>query len=109
MFVYKGYLDESGTRAGSPLTVMGGLLGRAEQWKQFEKQFSQLQAEDMASGCGEKFKRKAGRADVSRRSPRERNPNIITRSVKLSMSHSAGMPSLSCSRIILSASEASAS
>jgi hypothetical protein len=26
MFVYKGYLDESGTHAASPLTVMGGLL-----------------------------------------------------------------------------------
>src|SRR5579864_5288459 len=61
MFVYTGYLDESGTHDGSPLTVMGGLLGRAEQWKRFEKQFSQLQTEyGFRVWHTKKFKRKAG-------------------------------------------------
>jgi hypothetical protein len=61
MFVFTGYLDESGTHAGSPLTVMGGLLGRAEQWSRFEKQFSQLQADyGFRVWHTKKFKRKAG-------------------------------------------------
>jgi hypothetical protein len=61
MFVFTGYLDESGTHAGSPLTVMGGVLGRAEQWERFEKQFSQLQSEyGFRVWHTKKFKRKAG-------------------------------------------------
>lgn len=61
MFVYTGYLDESGTHDGSPLTVMGGLLGRVEQWKEFEKQFSQLQTDyGFRVWHTKKFKRKAG-------------------------------------------------
>ena len=36
-------LDESGTHDGSPITVMGGLLARAEQWERFEKGFAELQ------------------------------------------------------------------
>lgn len=43
MFVFTGYLDESGTHDESPITVMGGLLARAEQWERFEKGFSALQ------------------------------------------------------------------
>jgi hypothetical protein len=40
---------------------MGGLLGRAEQWKQFEMQFSQLQAEyGFRAWHTKKFKRKVG-------------------------------------------------
>jgi hypothetical protein len=43
MFVFTGYLDESGTHGGSPATVMGGLLARAEQWKRFEDGFAKAQ------------------------------------------------------------------
>ena len=43
MFVFTGYLDESGTHDGSPATVMGGLLARAERWEQFEKGFVEAQ------------------------------------------------------------------
>jgi hypothetical protein len=35
MFVYTAYLDESGTHDGSPLTVLSGVLARAEQWRDF--------------------------------------------------------------------------
>jgi hypothetical protein len=31
MFIYTAYLDESGTHDGSPITVMGGVLARAEK------------------------------------------------------------------------------
>jgi hypothetical protein len=31
MFVYRTYVDESGTHDDSPITVMGGVLARAEQ------------------------------------------------------------------------------
>jgi hypothetical protein len=43
MFVFTGYLDESGTHGGSPITVTGGLLARAEQWERFEDGFAKLQ------------------------------------------------------------------
>jgi hypothetical protein len=36
MFAYTAYLDESGTHDGSEITVMGGVLGRADQWKRFQ-------------------------------------------------------------------------
>jgi hypothetical protein len=39
MFIFTGYLDESGTHDGSPVTVMGGLLARADQWQRFQKGF----------------------------------------------------------------------
>jgi hypothetical protein len=45
MFIYTAYLDESGTHDGSPLTVMGGVLARAEQWRDFEKKFAAVQSE----------------------------------------------------------------
>ena len=45
MFVYTAYLDESGTHDGSPLTVMGGVLGRAEQWRDFDKKFAAVQSQ----------------------------------------------------------------
>jgi len=61
MFLYTAYLDESGTHDGSPLTVMGGVLARAEQWRDFEKKFSQLQTEyGFRVWHTKKFKRKAG-------------------------------------------------
>lgn len=43
MFVYTAYLDESGTHDGSLVTVMGGLLAKADQWERFEKGFAKAQ------------------------------------------------------------------
>jgi hypothetical protein len=44
---------------------MGGLLARAEQWKHFEKQFSQLQADlGFKVWHTTKFKRKAAIFEV---------------------------------------------
>ena len=36
MLAYTAYLDESGTHDGSAITIMGGVLGRADQWKRFQ-------------------------------------------------------------------------
>jgi uncharacterized protein DUF3800 len=36
LFGYTVYLDESGTHDGSAVTVMAGVLGRADQWKRFQ-------------------------------------------------------------------------
>lgn len=41
LFVYTAYLDESGTHDGSPITVMGGLFARAEEWRSFEDKFDE--------------------------------------------------------------------
>jgi hypothetical protein len=61
MFVFTGYLDESGTHDGSPATVMGGLLARAEQWAEFEKKFAQAQkVHKFRVWHTKKFKNKAG-------------------------------------------------
>jgi hypothetical protein len=61
MFVFTGYLDESGTHAGSAATVMGGLLARAEQWTEFEKKFAQAQkVHKFRVWHTKKFKNKAG-------------------------------------------------
>jgi hypothetical protein len=61
MFVYTGYLDESGTHDGSPLTVMGGVLARAEQWRDFEKKFAAVQSRyGFKVWHTKKFKKKAG-------------------------------------------------
>jgi hypothetical protein len=43
VFVFTGYLDESGTHGDSPVTVMGGMLARSDQWKHFEQLFARLQ------------------------------------------------------------------
>src|SRR2546428_11193818 len=43
VFVFTGYLDESGTHGTSPVTVMGGMLARAQQWERFEHLFARLQ------------------------------------------------------------------
>jgi hypothetical protein len=61
MFVYTAYVDESGTHDGSPVTVMGGVLARAEQWKVFEKKFAELQSQyGFKVWHTKKFKRKKG-------------------------------------------------
>jgi hypothetical protein len=61
MFVYTAYLDESWTHQGSPFTVMGGLLARADQWEAFEKRFSSVQSQyGFKVWHTKKFRRKAG-------------------------------------------------
>jgi hypothetical protein len=61
VFVYTAYLDESGTHDGSPLTVMGGILARAEQWQSFEKKFAAIQSQyGFRVWHTKKFKKKAG-------------------------------------------------
>ena len=61
MFVYTAYLDESGTHDGSPLTVMGGILARADAWRAFEKQFAALQSQyGFKVWHSKKFKKKSG-------------------------------------------------
>jgi hypothetical protein len=61
VFVYTGYLDESGTHGGSPATVMGGFLGRAQQWEKFEKGFAKAQKEHgFRVWHSKKFKRRDG-------------------------------------------------
>jgi uncharacterized protein DUF3800 len=61
MFVYTAYLDESGTHDGLPITVMGGVLARAEQWRDFEKKFAAVQSQyGFRVWHTKKFKKKAG-------------------------------------------------
>jgi hypothetical protein len=61
VFVFTGYLDESGTHAGSPATVMGGFLARADQWEKFEKAFAKAQKEHgFRVWHSKKFKRRDG-------------------------------------------------
>ncbi len=61
MFVYTAYLDESGTHDTSPLTVMGGMLARADQWRDFEKKFAALQSQyGFKVWHTKKFKKRAG-------------------------------------------------
>lgn len=40
--VLTGYFDESGTHAGSELTLMAGFVGDARQWRKFEKRAGKL-------------------------------------------------------------------
>jgi hypothetical protein len=35
-----GYFDDSGTHSDSRVVVVGGLIGRVEQWEQFEKDWA---------------------------------------------------------------------
>jgi hypothetical protein len=61
MFVYTAYLDESGTHDGSPVTVMGGALARADQWQAYEKRFAAVQSQyGFRVWHTKKFKKKAG-------------------------------------------------
>lgn len=61
MFVFTAYLDESGTHDGSPVTVIGGLLARAEQWRGFERGFAQAQkTHGFHVWHSRKFKRRTG-------------------------------------------------
>ena len=40
--ILTAYLDESGTHAGSPATVMAGIMGHAKQWQRFEAEIRSL-------------------------------------------------------------------
>jgi hypothetical protein len=40
--VLTAYFDESGTHAGSELSVMAGFLGNARQWRKLEKRSAKL-------------------------------------------------------------------
>jgi len=42
--IFTAYLDESGTHGNSPITVMGGFLGTAAQWEDFERRLNELRA-----------------------------------------------------------------
>jgi hypothetical protein len=42
-FVFTGYFDESGTHDGSDVTIMSGMLARADQWKKFDAGFAATQ------------------------------------------------------------------
>jgi hypothetical protein len=37
--ILTGYLDESGTHDGSPVTVMGGVIARTDQWAAFDVKY----------------------------------------------------------------------
>ena len=40
--ILKSYFDESGTHGGSPITVMSGIMGTAQQWSKFERATARL-------------------------------------------------------------------
>lgn len=42
--ILTGYFDESGTHGGSPVTIMAGVLGTANQWRRFETELVKLKA-----------------------------------------------------------------
>ena len=43
--ILTGYLDESGTHAGSQATVMAGVMANARQWEKFEWAFQTVKKE----------------------------------------------------------------
>ena len=42
--ILTAFLDEAGTHAGSPITVMAGVLGTANQWRRFEAELTKLKS-----------------------------------------------------------------
>jgi hypothetical protein len=42
MFVYTGYLDESGTHSEAKISAMGGFVATARQWRKYEKRTEKL-------------------------------------------------------------------
>lgn len=61
MLTYSAYLDESGTHAGSAVTVMGAILGRADQWKLFQAGYDRLKKKHgFKIFHTKKFKNKSG-------------------------------------------------
>ena len=42
LFMLQAYLDDSGTHDGSPVVVIGGLIGPPDNWDRFEKQWVSL-------------------------------------------------------------------
>ena len=60
--ILRSYLDESGTHDGSPVTVVSGIIGTAQQWSHFEHSIARLKrkygfkifhAKDFKSRSGE--------------------------------------------------------
>ena len=61
MLAFTGYLDESGTHDGSEVTIMGGLVARADQWKRFQKGFDKAKMKhSFRVFHTKKFKKKTG-------------------------------------------------
>lgn len=61
---YTAYLDESGTHDGSEVTVMAGVLARADQWRNFAKGFSKAkQKHGFRVFHTKKFKTRSGDFD----------------------------------------------
>jgi Protein of unknown function (DUF3800) len=61
LFAYTAYLDESGTHDGSAVTVMGGVVGRADQWKQFQAGYDKAKEKHgFQVFHTKKFKKKSG-------------------------------------------------
>src|SRR5262249_597317 len=42
VFFYTCYLDESGTHGDAAVTIMGGLLARAQDWRPYEIDFDEI-------------------------------------------------------------------
>jgi hypothetical protein len=47
--IYTAYFDESDTHGPSPTVIMGCFLGRARQWKLFDRRLRELQKRDKFS------------------------------------------------------------
>jgi len=61
MFIYTGYLDESGTHGDSAVTIMGGLLARAQDCQLYEIDFDEIrQRHGFQIFHTKKFKRGTG-------------------------------------------------
>jgi hypothetical protein len=61
LFAYTAYLDESGTHDGSDVTVMGGVLGRVDQWKLFQAGYEKAKKKHgFRVFHTKKFKKKSG-------------------------------------------------
>jgi hypothetical protein len=50
VFIYTGYLDESGTHDDSTVTIMGGILARAQHWRPYEIEFDEIRGASRLSG-----------------------------------------------------------
>lgn len=59
--IITAYLDESGTHAAAPVTVVGAVMGNPRQWERFERQFDVIRRDfGFRVFHTKKFKRRAG-------------------------------------------------
>jgi hypothetical protein len=42
LLAYTAYFDESGTHDGEAVTIMGAVIGRADQWKEFGRKYNEI-------------------------------------------------------------------